>query len=318
MFLNETTRHAHVILPTLSPLEQPHWDVWAWPFSLTIGGHYSPTLFEPKDRPEEWRVLARLAAILGGKSDSDLDAMDDEYFGAMCDRLGVDRALAFQALPQHGAHRILDLCIRTGAFGDRFGQVPDGLTLKSFIDRPDGIVLGTAGPQGDAAVKTPSGRIELAPPHVLADVPRLERAMAAEPAEIVLVSRRHLRSLNSWMHNVDTLVRGKDRCTLHIHSKDAARLSIADGDIVDVASVSGAVQVAAEITDDIRPGVVSLPHGWGHGAPGTRTTVSARHAGVNINLLSPGPMVDTASGNAVLNGIPVRLQHVSKTKRTSA
>lgn len=311
MYVNETTRHAHVILPTLSPLEQPHWDVWSWPFSLTIGGHYSPALFAPAaERPPEWRVLARLASIIGGEPEADLDALDDAYFGAMCDQTGIDRATAFAALPQHGAERILELCIRTGPFGERFGANASGLTLQDFRDQPDGLLFGHAGPQGAAAVTTPSGRIELAPPHLLADLPRLEQAMAkdaAEPAELVLVSRRHLRSLNSWMHNVDTLVRGKERCTLKVHSQDAARLGLASGDLAEVASESGSVRVVAEVGDDIRPGVVSLPHGWGHGGAGTRTTVSARHAGVNINLLSPAAMVDAASGNAVLNGIPVRV-----------
>lgn len=311
MYVNETTRHAHVILPTLSPLEQPHWDVWSWPFSLTIGGHYSSALFAPAtERPPEWRVLARLASIVGGEPGADLDALDDAYFGAMCDQTGIDRATAFKTLPQRGGERILELCIRTGPLGERFGANPKGLTLQDFRDQPDGLLFGQAGPQGAAAVKTPSGRIELAPPHVLADLPRLEQAMAAEPPALVLVSRRHLRSLNSWMHNVDTLVRGKERCTLHVHSQDAARLGLASGDLAEVASESGSVRVVAEVGDDIRPGVVSLPHGWGHGGAGTRTTVSARHAGVNINLLSPAAMVDAASGNAVLNGIPVRVAPV--------
>jgi anaerobic selenocysteine-containing dehydrogenase len=318
MYLNETTRHAHVILPALSPLEQPHWDVWAWPFSLTIGGHYSPALFAPADRPEEWRVLARLGAIMGGNPGADLDAVDDEYFGAMCDQTGVSRELANATLPKRGGGRVLDLCIRTGPFGDRFGKNPDGLTLQSFIDEPDGIMLGVAGPQGDQALRTPSGRIELAPQHILDDVPRLERAMVEAHPALVLVSRRHLRSLNSWMHNVDTLVRGKDRCTLQLHSQDAARIGAATGDLVEVASASGAVRVVAEITDDIRPGVVSLPHGWGHGAPGTRTTIATEHAGVNINLLSPGPLVDVASGNAVLNGIPVRVTLVESPAASAA
>jgi anaerobic selenocysteine-containing dehydrogenase len=229
----------------------------------------------------------------------------------MCEQTGVDRATAFAALPQRGAHRILDLCIRTGPFGDRFGAKPGGLTLQSFRDQPDGIVLGSAEPQGDAALTTPSGRIELAPPHILADLPRLDRAMAAAPAPLVLVSRRHLRSLNSWMHNVEGLVSGKERCTLQLHPQDAQRLAIVNGDMAEVSSESGSVQVVAEVTSDIRPGVVSLPHGWGHGAPGTRTTVSAQHAGININLLSPAAMVDVASGNAVLNGIPVRVARVA-------
>lgn len=311
MYRNETTRHAHVILPALSPLEQPHWDVWSWPFSLTIGGHYSPALFSPGDRPDEWRVLARLGAIVGGNPTADLDAMDDAYFAAMCQQTGVDPALAMQALPKRGGGRILDLCIRTASFGDHFGQRPQGLTLQDFMDQPDGIVLGMAGPQGSAAIQTPSGRIELAPPHMLADLPRLEQAIRREPPALVLVSRRHLRSLNSWMHNIDGLVSGKERCTLQIHPQDATRLQLTAHEQVQVSSESGAVTVPIEITSDIRPGVVSLPHGWGHGAPGTHTTVAASHPGVNINVLSPGRLVDVASGNAVLNGIPVRVERTA-------
>jgi len=317
LYRNETTRHAHVILPVLSPLEQPHWDVWAWPFSLTIGGHYSGALFPPSDRPADWQVLARLGAIMGGNPHADLNAMDDEYFGAMCDQTGVPRDVAFAALPEHGAQRILDLCIRTGPFGDRFGQKPGGLTLQHFIDQPDGIVLGTAEPQGAAAIKTASGRIELAPAHLLADLPRLEQALVADSPALMLVSRRHLRSMNSWMHNLDTLVRGRDRCTLHLHPQDAAPLGIQTGDSVDLRSESGQLRVRVELTSDIRPGVVSLPHGWGHGAPGTRTQVAAAHAGVNINLLSPGRLVDEASGNAVLNGIAVQITRVGDAERAS-
>ena len=313
MYRNETTRHAHVILPALSPLEQPHWDVWSWPFSLTIGGHYAPALFSPGQRPEEWRVLARLGAIVGGNPHADLDAMDDAYFAAMCQQTGVDPALAMQALPQHGGGRILDLCIRTAAMGDQFGRKPGGLTLQSFMDQADGIVLGAAGPQGRAAIKTPSGRMELAPPHMLADLPRLEQAMQREPHELVLVSRRHLRSLNSWMHNVDALVSGKERCTLHMHPQDATRLHLTEDAPVQISSESGTLTVTMEISSDIRPGVVSLPHGWGHGGKGTQTTVAASRPGVNINVLSPGRLVDAASGNAVLNGIPVRVERAKST-----
>ena len=314
MYLNETTRHAHVILPALSPLEQPHWDVWAWPFSLTVGGHYSGAIFPPQGRPEEWRVLARLGSILGGTPEVDLDALDDEYFGQMCELVGMDRAKVMAALPQHGAERILDLCIRTGPYGDRFGERPEqpyGLTLQHFKDTPNGLLLGQAPSQGARAFTTPSRKLELAPAHMLADVPRLQAAMAEPVPDWVLVSRRQLRSLNSWMHNVDTLVRGKERCTLQLHVDDAARLGIAAGDLVEVRSASGVVQAPAEPVADIRPGVVCLPHGWGHGLPGTRLQTAAAHPGVNINLLSPGPLVDEASGNAVLNGIPVQLRRVA-------
>lgn len=311
IYINETTRHAHVILPSPSLLEQPHWDLWAWPWSLTSGGHYSEALFDPGDRPPEWQVLARIGAIVGGVDDPDLDALDDDFFGRMCDQTGTDRAVALAALPERGPERILDLCIRSGPFGNRFGANPDGLSLADFKAAPDGILLGPAVPLGAKAITTPSGRIEIAHPHFLADLPRLEAAIAAPDPGLMLVSRRHLRSLNSWMHNIDPLVRGKPRCILQVHSADARRLDLATGDLCEVESEGGVVTAPVEITDDIMPGVVSLPHGWGHDRDDARLAVARRHAGTNINELSPAGMIDTASGNAVLNGIPVSLRRVA-------
>ncbi len=327
LYINETTRHAHVILPALSPLEQPHWDVWSWPFSLTRGGLYADAVFEAVDRPEpwrdEWRVLARLGALVGGAPDPDLaalDAMDDAYFDGMCRQVGIDPALARERSAEgrtHGAHRILDLCIRTGPDGDRYGERPGGLSLDRFKGHPEGLLVGRAQAQGAAAFHTPAGRLELAPPHMQDDLPRLARAVLAPPPDFVLVSRRHIRSLNSWMHNVQTLVKGRDRCTLQLHRDDAARLGIGGGDIVRIESEAGAVEAPAEPTTDIRPGVVCLPHGWGHGRAGTRMDTAREHPGVNINRLSPGRLVDEASGNAVLNGIAVRLTRVSEAQGES-
>jgi anaerobic selenocysteine-containing dehydrogenase len=202
---------------------------------------------------------------------------------------------------------VLDLCIRSGPFGDRFGADPGGLSLDRFKAEPDGILLGPAKSQGAAAITTQSGRIELAHPHLVRDLERLEAAMATPSPDLVLVSRRQIRSLNSWMHNVRSLVKGKDRCTLQIHRSDAARLGIEAGDRVAVASASGTVTAPAELTDDIRPGVVCLPHGWGHDAEGARLAVARLHPGTNVNELSPASMIDAASGNAALNGIPVRV-----------
>jgi len=130
---------------------------------------------------------------------------------------------------------------------------------------------------------------------------RIERA----PDELVLVSRRHLRSNNSWLHNVPSLMKGRDRCTLLMHTADAQRRGLATGDIVDVASPTGKLQVPVEVTDAIKPGVVSMPHGWGHGKPGTRMSVANGSPGVNTNALSPPTFIDEPSGNGALNGIPV-------------
>ncbi|KMS57041.1 molybdopterin-dependent oxidoreductase [Sphingobium cupriresistens] len=310
IYLNETTRHAHVIFPSPSLLEQPHWDIWAWPWALTSGGHYSPALFGEGHRPPEWQVMARIGAIMGGVDIPDLNALDDEFFGMMCDQAGVDRQVAFAALPTNGPERILDLCIRSGPFGDRFGAHPTGLSLADFKTAPDGILLGPAVPLGERAITTPTGRIELAHPHFLTDIPRLEAALDEPVPALVLVSRRQLRSLNSWMHNLNTLVKGKERCTLQIHGDDARALGLAHGDSCEVTSQGGIVTAPVEVTDDIMPGVVSLPHGWGHDREGARLDIARLHVGTNINELSPAEMIDAASGNAVLNGIPVAVRRL--------
>jgi len=121
----------------------------------------------------------------------------------------------------------------------------------------------------------------------------------------VLVSRRHLRSNNSWFHNYEPLVSGRDRCTLLVHPDDARRIGLSAEGAARVSSEAGVIEVPVEISDEMMPGVVSLPHGWGHGRPGTRLAVAAQHAGVNSNLVAPGALVDPLSNNAVVNGIPV-------------
>lgn len=304
-YVNETTRHAHVILPSPSFLETPHFDMWSWVFSLTSGGHYSPPLLPTPERPEHWRVVAKVGAILGGQPERDVDDMDDEYFAGLAATRGIDPAHALAICPVRGPKRILDLAIRTGPHGDRFGEVPGGLSLADFEDEPNGKLIGVAPPRAAQGFETPSGKIELAPPYIVADVSRLKAAMAAPRAPLVLVSRRHLRSMNSWMHNVPTLVRGRERCTLQIHHDDARERGILDGDRVVVASSAGAIEVPAELTADIRPGVVTMPHGWGHAEEGARLSVARTRPGANTNVLSPGELVDAVSGNAVLNGIEI-------------
>src|SRR5690606_16230687 len=157
VYLNETTRHAHVILPTASVLEQPHWDVWAWPFALTSGGHYSPPLFAPPaDWCTDWEVALRLGALCSGSKNSEIDiaALDDAFFAAMCDQVGINAPIATSASSKRGPERILDLAIRSGPFGDRYGAVPGGLDLQSFKAASDGLLLGTAEPRLDEILKT--------------------------------------------------------------------------------------------------------------------------------------------------------------------
>ena len=158
--------------------------------------------------------------------------------------------------------------LRIGPYGDRFGADPDGLTLARLEAAPHGIDLGPLEPRIPEVLRTPSGKIELAPEPIVADVDRLRASLARHRnGGIVLIGRRQLRSNNSWMHNVPNLVRGKDRCTMHVHPDDAARLGLEDGGSRSVTSERGAIEVPVEVTDAIMPGVVSIPHGWGHDDP---------------------------------------------------
>jgi anaerobic selenocysteine-containing dehydrogenase len=234
----------------------------------------------------------------------------------MCTQRGLDPRRILSLAPVRGSERILDLAIRSGNFGDRYGDRHGGLNLDTFKAAPHGLIVGSAEP--GVPLKTPSGKIELAPEYLLADVPRLRAALTEAPVATVLVSRRTLRSMNSWMNNMPTLVKGRDRCTLLIHPRDAARIGVRNGDPVKVASGDNAVTAPAEVTERIKPGVVSLPHGWGHSSPGTRLTVASRHPGVNINRVNPANLLDTPSGNAVVNGVPVLLTKAERSSATDA
>jgi anaerobic selenocysteine-containing dehydrogenase len=306
-YLNETTRHAHVILPGPSPLEVPHFDDLLWAFSTRSAGKWSDAIF-PLDRPDEWEILIRLGQILAGNHDADTDvaAIDDSWFSVLCMAKGLDPEKILPLYDRGGPERMIDWAIRTGPFGDRYGE-REGVTLADFKEVPDGLDFGPAIPRADDAVCTPDGKIHLAPEYLMSDLPRLRSRLDVPADGIVLVSRRHIRSKNSWLHNVRVLVKGKDRCTLLVHPADAEQIGLEDGGVAKISSEAGSIVAPVEITDEMLPGVVCLPHGWGHDKPGARLAVAREHAGVNNNLLAPGDFVDTLSGNAAVNGIPVEV-----------
>ena len=319
IYRNETTRHADVILPPEPILARGHYDVALLSLAIHNVANYSPPVFElePGELPE-WQIMLRLAAIVSGLgAHSDLDAFDDLVAGELVHKAVTrsgsnvegrdgDELLAALA-PRRGPERLLDLMLRAGPYGDGFGP-GDGLSLQQLLDHPHGIDLGALEPRIPECLRTPSGMIELAPEPIVADTERLRTSLRAHRnGSFVLVGRRDLRSNNSWMHNVDVLVKGKERCTVHVHPEDAARHGITTGAAVIVASATGCVELPAEVTDAIMPGVVSIPHGWGHDAAGAQLHVAAKRPGVNSNLLAGTDRFDPLSGNAVLNGIPVTL-----------
>jgi anaerobic selenocysteine-containing dehydrogenase len=320
IYRNETTRHADVILPAPSLLARGHYDLALYSLAIRNVANYSPPLLELEPgEMHEWEILLRLANIVSGAgAEADPHALDDAVIAQQVDK-AVSRAgsnvegrdpqqLLGMLATRRGPERILDLMLRTGPYGDGFGADPSGLSLAVLEANPHGVDLGPLMPRIPEVLRTPSGKIELAPEPLVADTDRLRSALARKRnGELVLIGRRDLRSNNSWMHNLDILVKGKPRCTMHIHPDDAHRLGLTDGEPARVRSRTGEIEVPVEVTDAVMPGVVSIPHGWGHGAPGMAMKVAAENAGVNSNLVADAELFDPVSGNAVLNGIPVEV-----------
>ncbi|NQY55516.1 MAG: molybdopterin-dependent oxidoreductase [Ilumatobacteraceae bacterium] len=324
LYLNETTRYADVILPPPSQLERPHYDISLLQFAVRNVANYSPAVFErPDDHPDEWEIIAKLTAIIQGLGGADGRAADPQAVDDVVIRSMLDAAVNSEHSVIHGRdsgelldelsasgrvgpERILDAMLRMGPFGDGFGANPDGTSLDDLVEHPHGRDFGPLQPRLPGVLRTPSGLIEIAPTMFLADLDRLSAALDSGDADgLLLVGRRHLRSNNSWMHNVKVLVKGTPRCTLQVHPDDADRLGVVDGAAATVSSRVGSVVAPVEVTDAIRPGVVSLPHGWGHDDPAARMSVAAEHAGVNSNALTDHAAIDPLSGTSVLNGIPV-------------
>ncbi len=313
IYLNETTRHADVILPGPSPLEDAHYD-FAFPqFSFRNHARFSGAVFAPPaGQPAEWQNLLRLAAIARGDgARADVEAFDDALLmDELRKQAGEQAPIVMQALNasgRRGPERLVDLALRSGPYGDRFGQNPGGLTLDRVIAAPGGIDLGALAPRIPEVLRTPSGKVELAPPLLLADLPRALADLDTPAPPLVVIGRRDVRSNNSWMHNLPTLAKGPFRCTAWVHPEDAARLGLADGARATLAANGRRLDVTVEVNGTLRPGVVSLPHGWGHDLPGARLALAAQRPGANLNALFDDAARDPLSGNAVLSGVAVSL-----------
>jgi len=327
IYLNETARHAHVILPGLSPLETCHYDMAFSQLAIRNAARFSPPVFaKPANTPYEWQTVLRLTGLLSGAGAScDTNMVDDMVMLNLIERetkletspiAGRDAHQILAALaPRRGPERAIAFMLRTGPYGEGFGKNPDGLSLTKLEAAPHGIDLGALEPRIPEVLRTPSGKIDLAPDFIVLDVRRLAATLGGNGhGEFLLIGRRQLRSCNSWMHNTPRLVSGKARCTLLMSPSDAQQLGLAEADTVAVTSRAGTVQAPVELTADMMPGVVSLPHGWGHDAPDLRLSVARNHAGVNSNLLTDEYHLDPLSGNAVLCGIPVTVKLGSKAR----
>lgn len=313
VYLNETTRHADVIIPGPTPLEEGHYDVYFSQFAHRNVTRYSPAvLAKAQQVPDDWEAIVRLIAILRGEgAAADLREVDDQLFRELLHGNGIEGDAADGVLsilaPRVGAERRLDLALRSGPYGDGFGAEPDGLNLDRLEREPNGVDHGPLTPRLPEALRTASGRIDVAPDDFLSALDAVRAELHTESAECLLVGRRHLRSNNSWMHNLEILAKGRDKCVLLVHPTDLERWGLSPDGRATVTSLDTGATVEVAVAPDaaMMPGVVSLPHGYGHDVHGTRTSVASTRPGVNVNVLVSADRRDELSGNAALSGVPV-------------
>ncbi|MCI0411304.1 molybdopterin oxidoreductase family protein [bacterium] len=289
-YINETTRHAHIILPPTSPLEHDHYDLAFHFLAIRNTAKISLPLFKPEeDAKHDWQILLELENRLSNGN-----------------RISK---LKRKILKRIGPQGMLDLGLRFGPYGSRV-PFAGGLTVKKLKRMPHGIDLGPLQPC--LPERLAGRRIQLAPQILLNDIVRLKTRLFTNgnlpQYDLRLIGRRNLRSNNSWMHNIQRLVKGKEQCTLLIHPHDAERLKIIAGEKVRVCSRAGQLEIVAEITQDMMPGVVSIPHGWGHDRSGIQMDVAQLHPGASINDLTDDLAFDALCGTAAFNGTLVRVE----------
>lgn len=284
-FVTETSRHAHIILPPVSPLERDHYDLTFNNFAVHNVAKYSKALFRKKrDEKHDWQIYLELAKRLNKKAPL---------------ATKVERLL-IKAL---GPKFLLGQGLRRGPY--------KGMTLNKLKKNPHGIDLGSLKPMLPQALKHKDKQIHLNVDFYQADLERVQAMMQDyDDKQILLIGRRHVRSNNSWLHNSYRLVKGKPRCTLMLHPETAKEYGIEDGQDVKVTSRVGSVTIVAEVTDELMPRVVSIPHGWGHSRKGVKQRIAWAHAGVSVNDLTDDTLIDQLSGNAAVNGVPVQLEAI--------
>ncbi|ORL15993.1 molybdopterin-dependent oxidoreductase [Prescottella equi] len=310
-YLNETTRYADVILPPPPVTTRGHHDVTLSHFQIRNVARYSPPLLDLEEgEMAEWQILLRLTAIAKGTPHRPVDEMDDEVAAVATRRAAKlagcepERAAAATA-DRRGPVRLLDLRLRSGPYGDRFGLDPEGLTLAVLEDNLDGIDHGPLAPRLPEVLRTPDGRIHLVPEMIARDLPRLRASLTRTAPDLLLINRRQRRGMNSWLHNALPQPDG-GQCALLMNPRDAAVRGLVDGDHVNVTSRVSTVAAELRIDDALRPGVASMPHGWGHDGPGLRTARSAAAPGSNYNaLVDDATELEALTASPIFNGVPV-------------
>jgi anaerobic selenocysteine-containing dehydrogenase len=303
-YINETTKHAHIILPPTSSLERAHYDVAFHLLAVRNTAKFSPALFEPEvETRHDWEIFVELQTRMEY----------DGLFGSLLGRVKRKFVKTF-----FGPERILDLGLRFGPYGAGLSPFSKGLSLRKLKKAPHGIDLGPLSSCLPRRLRTTDKRIELAPEVLVKDVERVKAKFleygGSTPLSIdsnghlLLIGRRQLRSNNSWMHNSERLVKGKPQCTILMHPTDAAHRYLTAGQKVSVRSRVGDVEVPIEITEEMMPGVVSIPHGWGHERLGVQLAVAQQHAGESINDITDNQTIDALCGTAAFNGTWVTVE----------
>jgi anaerobic selenocysteine-containing dehydrogenase len=292
-YITETTRHANIILPPVTALERDHYDIVFHNFAVRNSAKFSPAIFEPEaDSRTDWQIYLALAERLDGLN----GVPGDKY----------------QTLWQQTPVGVVDDLLRSG----KYANGEHNLSINTLLDQPHGIDLGALQPDLPEAIYHNDKLIDLAFDYFMGDLTRLNKHFfAKQPVNddsLQLIGRRHLKTNNSWLHNSRRMVKGTDngnkRCTAQINPLDAERYAIADGQQIKVSSRVGQVSISAEVTAKIMPGVISIPHGWGHNKADTNWSIAKAHAGVSVNDLTDEMVLDDLSGNAVLNGVPVWIE----------
>lgn len=280
IYINETTRYADIILPPTSPLEHDHYDHSFHNMAVRNTARYNPPVFDPPEGAlHDWEIFVRLGEILAAKR-------------------GIDTRAAISP------RQLMDMGLRAGPYGDQ----ERGLTMDYLEQHPSGVDLGPLQSSCPQRLQTPGKRIACAVPELMADLERLQPLLDSGGAKgLLLIGRRHVRSNNSWMHNARRLVKGKPRTQLLVHPDDVSALHLADGGRALLRSRVGEIAVDVKAAEEMMPGTVSLPHGWGHHRSGSRLRVAGAHAGVSANDVTDEQLLDNLSGNVALNGVPVEV-----------
>ena len=313
-YINETTSGADIIIPSTTQLEHSNYDFMFTSTCVRNFAQYSPKTFEPPEGAlDQWQIINEVTARMHGMTRADLEAMMLDGMIAQLQANAPELAhLSVEDIKQKtaghdGPERLLDIMLRAGPYGDKFGG--DGLTLAQLKQEPHGIDLGPLEPRFPELLATKFKRIDIAPDIITGDLPRLRAALKKGPGDhMLLIGRRHIRDMNSWLHNLNNYARGKNRCTLLINPQDAQRIGLTDGGMARIRSRVGEFAAEVAISDGIMPGVVSLPHGFGHTYRNTQQSVaSTLTPGISANDLVDDNEMDVPSGTSVVNGVPVEI-----------